>query len=176
MRRTVPALIGYHVATWIVTAAVGLGVGLTLLRNPTVARILGVLGACYVLWLGGRSLVAAWRSRGAGAADAGQAPEAPVRLPGLWAGVWLLLLNPKAYVIISAMFAAFLTPGASSTWDVVWITTIFTVNNLIAFALWAAFGQALSRAVSTNAQRVRLDQVFGLGLVGVGSWLLVGAL
>lgn len=51
-------------------------------------------------------------------------------------------------MISSVMFAAFLTPGRSSTLDIFWVTTIFTLNNGIAFTLWAYFGHALSRCHS----------------------------
>lgn len=176
VRGAVPALIGYHLATWVVTMAIGLSAGLTLLRNPIVSLTLGLLGGAYVLWLGIKSLIASRRSsesHGVGAHPAGGAP--PGSVPGFGSGLWLLVLNPKAFVIIAVMFTAFLHPRTSTTSDIVWISTIFTLNNLVAFALWAGFGQVLSSLVSTSRQRARVDQAFGLGLVGVGVWLLIGA-
>lgn len=50
-RAAVPALAGYHVATLVVTVAIGLGMGATVLRHPAVPTILAALGSVYVLWL-----------------------------------------------------------------------------------------------------------------------------
>jgi threonine/homoserine/homoserine lactone efflux protein len=52
LRAAVPALIGYHAATFIVTVMIGMGAGLLFLSEPRVARTLSVLGAAYVFWLG----------------------------------------------------------------------------------------------------------------------------
>ncbi len=177
VRGAVPALTGYHLATWIVTAAIGLSVGLTLLRDPVVSLTLGVLGGCYVVWLGIKSLMASRRSSENQTADAGPGRETvAAAVPGFWSGLWLLVLNPKAFVIIAVMFTAFLHLDTSTTSDIVWISTIFTLNNLLAFALWAGFGQALAAMVSTQTGRARLDVTFGLGLVAVGCWLFIGAI
>ncbi|MDP3207619.1 MAG: LysE family transporter, partial [Rhodoglobus sp.] len=47
----VPALAGYHVATFVVTVVIGLGLGATILENPVASRILSAVGSLYVLWL-----------------------------------------------------------------------------------------------------------------------------
>ena len=52
LRAAVPALAGYHVATFVVTAAIGLGLGLTVLTEPLLAGVLSAAGSLYVLWLG----------------------------------------------------------------------------------------------------------------------------
>lgn len=176
------------IAGWWGDHAPGHGVGhrsAEVLANQVQAQIhacgaaftLGVLGGCYVLWLGVKSLMTSWRSTRAGGADVQPEHDAQsTRVPGFWSGLWLLILNPKAFVIIAVMFAAFLHPRTSTTSDIVWISTIFTLNNLVAFALWAAFGQVLSAVISTTRQRARLDQAFGYGLIAVGCWLLIGAI
>ncbi|MFT5419976.1 MAG: threonine/homoserine/homoserine lactone efflux protein [Candidatus Endobugula sp.] len=51
----------------------------------------------------------------------------------------LLIFNPKAYVIISAMFAQFLV-ASNSIVIILWVTTIFTLNNMVVFFLWPYLG------------------------------------
>ena len=53
-----------------------------------------------------------------------------------WDGVILLLLNPKAYIIMALMFSQFLsTDGGLQIANVLTISTIFTLNNLVAFSI-----------------------------------------
>jgi len=64
LRATVPASLGYHMATWLVTAAIGFGVVSALAAAPTVFLVLKLAGALYVFRL-------AWRLFHAGATDGG---------------------------------------------------------------------------------------------------------
>lgn len=49
VRAAVPSLVGYHVATLVVTAAIGFGTGVAVLRHPLFAKALSVVGGFYVL-------------------------------------------------------------------------------------------------------------------------------
>ncbi|KHF42256.1 threonine transporter [Saccharomonospora viridis] len=44
-----PSLAGHHVATLVVTAAIGFGTGVAVLRHPLFAKALSVVGSFYVL-------------------------------------------------------------------------------------------------------------------------------
>ncbi|MBP6995532.1 MAG: LysE family transporter [Phycicoccus sp.] len=172
LRGSLAALCGYHVATWLVTLGLGLGAGVALLNEPVALRLLGLLGGGYILWLG----VAGLRSVPAGSTPVGAQPVEgnPSGAAGLMAGALLLLLNPKAYLIIAVMFSEFLSTQEHTPGRVVAITTIFTLNNLVAFALWALAGQALGRwAVRSGHQRL-LDRGFAVGVMAVGAWLIAG--
>ncbi|MEZ5986725.1 MAG: LysE family translocator [Hyphomonas sp.] len=100
VRATLPASAGYHLATWIVTAAIGFGFAATLERFPQLFVAIKWAGSAYVLYL-------AWKLFRAGAIEnMGEARPA-----GFMDGVVLLVLNPKAYVIIALMFTQFLSSG-----------------------------------------------------------------
>ena len=159
-RATVPANAGYHIATWIVTAAIGFGFIAALERFPEIFVGLKVAGSLYVLWL-------AWKMVRAGAlAGGGDATAA-----GFWDGVVLLVLNPKAYVIIALMFTQFLE--GSDIAAVVLITTVFTVNNLVAFSVWALVGDRIAGVFRTPQSARRLNTLFGAILAGVAVWMLL---
>ncbi len=113
---TLPASLGYHLATWIVTAALGFGFATALAQAPLMYSLLKWAGAGYVLWLA----FGIWR---AGAVAQG----AQARPMGARDGAVLLLLNPKAYVIIVLMFSQFLGPMSQAA-GVLWITTVFTLK------------------------------------------------
>lgn len=155
---TWPASAGYHLATWAVTLVIGFGFNAALTAQPGVARAVQLIGAAYVLWLA----AGLWR---AGAIRAG---SGAVPVMGFGGGAVLLLFNPKAYVIIVLMFTQFAeSPGLG----VIGVATVFTFNNMLAFALWAALGARLARLWSRPAQALRLNRVLAAMLGAVALWM-----
>jgi len=160
LRASLPASAGYHLATWVVTAAIGLGLMTTLHTAPGLFQILKLAGAAYVFWIA------------AGFLRAGVAQDLPAARPATFLnGAVLLLLNPKAYVIITLMFTQFLDDAAQTFWPVIAITSIFTLNNLVAFTLWTAAGARLARAFTHRGSARALNVTFGFTLVLVALWM-----
>ena len=157
---TVPATLGYHAATWCVTLAIGLGLGGVIAAAPGMAWAVQLAGAAYVLWLAVRM------ARAGAATDAAQA-----RVLGAGGGALLLVLNPKAYVIIALMFSQFLARPDPVL--VAWIATVFTLNNLVAFTVWTLAGDALARQFRHPAAARRLNRGFAAMLAAVALWMLV---
>lgn len=164
VRATLPASAGYHLATWIVTAAIGFGFAATLERFPQLFVAIKWAGSAYVLYL-------AWKLFRAGAIEnMGEARPA-----GFMDGVVLLVLNPKAYVIIALMFTQFLSSGGEDRLALVLlITTVFTLNNLVAFTAWTAVGDGIARQFQDEAHAHRMNMVLGAILAAVAVWMLVG--
>ena len=120
-------------------------------------------GAVYVLWLA----VKLWR------AGSTKTPQ-EARPASFVDGVMLLLLNPKAYVIIALMFSQFLSPAEPHVLAaVLLITTVFTLNNLLAFSTWTLIGDRLARAFRDDRSAVRLNRGFAAVLAGVAVWMLL---
>jgi len=91
-------------------------------------------------------------------------------------GIVLLVLNPKAYVIISLMFAQF--SGASGLpilTFVLLISAVFTLNNFIAFTTWTFLGEKLARVFRSPSQARVLNLGLGVLLAGVAVWMLIPA-
>lgn len=163
LRATLGASAGYHLATWVVTVAVGSGFLAALDRFPALFAGLKIAGGLYVLWI-------AWRLFQSGAMD----KDSAARPAGLVDGAVLFLLNPKAYVIIALMFTQFLGAGdAGKLGVVVLISTVFTLNNLIAFTIWTWAGDALSRRFRSQGGARRLNAAFSTILAGVALWMLL---
>ena len=163
LRATLPALAGYHLATFAATLAVGMGFLGLMQLSPVLGDLLRYAGAAYVLWLALRV------ARSGGALQ----PEGAGQASAL-DGAILLLLNPKAWLILALMFTQFL-PAAGSTDPrlVLWITTVFTLNNLIAFTLWAVAGDRLLHRLRNPSQMHALNTGFALMLAGVALWMLL---
>ena len=161
LRATLPANAGYHIATWVVTAGIGLGFVAALDMAPRLFAVLKIAGALYVLWLA------------FGLIRAGTLTSAPAPRPASFAdGAVLLILNPKAYVIIALMFTQFLGP-ADPLAVILLITTVFTLNNLLAFLTWTVVGDRLARRFRSPASARILNLTFGAILAGVAIWMLL---
>ena len=160
---SIPVSTGYHVATWIVTVAIGLGFAEILLRMPGVFTVVKYAGSAYVFYL-------AWIFFQAGTSQTDERGDRA----GFRDGVVLLLLNPKAYLIISLMFAQFLAPSTADPFlAVVLIASIFTLNNLVAFTIWTVAGDLLGRLFGDNRSARTINTVFALSLAGVAVWMLM---
>lgn len=156
-----PSNIGYHIATWLVTVVIGLGMITALNDYPNVFLALKMSGAAFVLWL-------AWKLIRAGRYD-GQGEAKPATF---WDGVILLLLNSKAYIIIALMFSQFLsTDGGQQIANVLTISTIFTLNNLVAFSIWAAVRDKIADKFRTDEGAKRLNLIIGMILAAVAVWM-----
>lgn len=166
LRAAVPALAGYHLATFVVTAILGAGIGAAFVSHPAVTKLLAAVGSLYVAWLAWSFIRPAQRS---GCASRGSAVEPRI---GFWAGALVLLLNPKAYYIVAVLFTQFLSPSQSDdVFSVVVITAIFTLNNLIAFIVWAVAGRMLFMMFRGERVGRALDYAFAVLLGGVAVWM-----
>ena len=89
-------------------------------------------------------------------------------------GAILLVLNPKAYVIIALMFTQFLGQSQNG-WlmTIVLITTVFTVNNLIAFSIWTLIGDKIAGYFRPPESAQKLNMMFGVTLAGVAVWMFL---
>lgn len=164
MRATMPANLGYHLATWIVTAAIGFGALAAFTTHPGAFQALKLLGSVYVLWL-------AWTLFNSGSHD-GAAEAMPA---GFSTGVLLLLFNPKAYLIIALMFTQFVADAEGTEWSLVLIiTTVFTLNNLLAFLAWTAAGDHMARQFREEHSAKWINRVFGTVLAAVAMWMAFG--
>lgn len=163
LRASVPATTGYHLATFVVTAAVGLGFSGIARLSPVLFDALRYAGAAYVLWL-------ALGFLRAGAIMAKVEAKAATALDG----AVLLVLNPKAYVIIALMFSQFLPASdGSAPARVLWITTVFTLNNLVAFTLWTLAGDMMLRQFRSASGARKMNLGFAVMLAAVALWMLL---
>ena len=163
LRSTISATTGYHTATWLVTVAIGLGFAAVIHKYPGIFSTIKVLGSLYVLWL-------AWKLLRSGILRSQQEPKSA----NFWDGVVLLVLNPKAYFIIAAMFAQFL--GMDSGDQIVlvlWISTIFTLNNFVAFTSWTIVGDRLANIFRNESNAKILNLGFGSLLAVVAVWMFL---
>lgn len=164
-RTTLPALVGYHVATLLVTFVVGMGFELGTGDNLVLTRAFGSVGALYVLYL-------AWKLA---TSKIGDAPNV-ANIARFRDGFVLLVLNPKAYVIIALLFTQFppsrLLPEMPVLAALI-IAGAFTLHNLFAFIVWIFASDKIGSGFRAKENMRRMNFVFGGMLALVAVWLLV---
>lgn len=162
LRACTPALAGYHLATLIVSFAIGLGYATAVAGAPWIGQALRFAGSAYVLWLA------------VGLMRAGPLDSAVSARPaGFGSGALLLLLNPKGYVIMVLMMTQF--AAAASPTRIAVIAVLFTLNNLVAFLVWALIGDRLARRFRSPGQARGLNMALGAALGLVALWMLLRA-
>ncbi|MGC1428460.1 MAG: LysE family translocator [Albidovulum sp.] len=159
--QTLMANLGYHAATFTVTSLIGLGFAGVMVGAPNGFAGLRIIGSLYLFWL-------AYRLARAGASEGREAQTA-----GFLDGAILLVLNPKAYVIIALMFSQFLPSGPVDPARILLITSAFTANNCVAFSLYAVVGDRLAAGLRHSAKAQRLNLAFGSLLALTAVWMLV---
>lgn len=138
------------------------GLALLLQANPVFPRLIAVLGAAYLAWLG----LSLMRASGASvyAADA--------LLRSFWAVAWLQLVNPKAWVLITTLAAT----AAARLADLLLLAIIFVSISCASLALWAVAGLKVARWLSKPAPRLWFDRVMGLLLILSAAALILDSL
>ncbi len=162
-RSTIVANIGYHCANWVTAVLLGLGVSEILNQNPTILSFIRGIGGLYVLWI-------AWkifRSDGAYIAEV-------KRTATFFDGILIFFLNPKAYISLSLAFSLFVESfGFPSLPSVLILSTVFVINNMLAFHLWALLGQNIASRLSNRQFANATNTVFAILLVAVAFWIVL---
>jgi threonine/homoserine/homoserine lactone efflux protein len=153
---------------WVAAATLGLS---ALLQASEVGYdVLKVAGACYLIWIGVRSLLSIRRTA-AEVAEAGDGPMAPARVlggSGFAAGFLTDVLNPKVGVFFVSFLPGFVPDGHSVGWTTLAFGAIFSALTAVYFLGLIAVSGTVATWMRTPHIRRRLDALTGLVLVGFG--------
>ena len=160
---------------WGVAAATGVSVLLT--ASHTAYLALRVVGAAYLVWMGGRMLLDALRRRTPEAAEAEAAlalaqaqPGRPRRaIPRAWSrGLTTNLLNPKIGVFYVAMLPQFIPAGAPHLLMGAALALVHDAEGMIWFTGIILTAHTARRLFAGGRVKRALDAVTGSVLVGFG--------
>jgi RhtB (resistance to homoserine/threonine) family protein len=144
-----------------------LGVSAILLYSATAFTLLKIAGACYLVWLGIKSLLAAARG-GAGAPEPGGSAAGVAGSVSFREGLLTNLLNPKVIVFYLALVPQFIGPDDPVMLKYVLLTSIHYLQGI----LWlggVALLVARSRVMFLRpAWRRWIDAACGTILVALG--------
>ena len=134
--RSLKYMIGLNAGMVLVMGVTASGVTGLLLAVPGAAPVLASLAAAYMVYLAYRIATAPPLAE-----DAGDA-----RQPALAAGVFLSLVNPKAYAAMAALFSGFVLIGGRPEVDAAVKILILLAVIIVVNVTWLFVGSALTLA------------------------------
>jgi len=158
--RTLPFVSGATVGFTALLLILGLGAAELLETAPDLMRVIGVLGAGFILYMAVKLITAG------GALSASNGKK-----PGFVDGVLMQWLNPKAWIACVSGIAAFTTQN-----DFASLALFCTLYFFICYAgvgIWAVIGRQAQFLVQSEARLKWFNRVMGTALAGVGVYLLV---
>lgn len=154
-------------AVWTVATAIGLA-GLILAFEPAFVTM-KLLGGAFLVFLGARSLLSAWRGEPdfRGVDPVGSSP-ARGGVSALWQGLLNDLANPKMAAFFISTLPQFADDDGSAFATMVALGMVFSLLTLGWLALYCVAIERFRRALSRTKVRRAMDAVAGMILVGFG--------
>ncbi|MEW2580197.1 LysE family translocator [Streptomyces syringium] len=175
-RRAWGVVLGIQTGILVWGALTSLGVTALLTASQVAYEILRWAGAVYLLWMGARMLIDAWRRgiRADGADEAHDLQDAGTLYEGWRLGALTNLLNPKVGVFYVAVLPQFIPAGAPHFTTGLLLTCVHILLGLLWSMALIAFAQALRGWLQRPAARRALDRVTGTVIAGFGLKLALG--
>jgi threonine/homoserine/homoserine lactone efflux protein len=140
---------GMNAATLVWIAAAALGLGALVNAYPAAFRVVAILGALYVAWLGVKSLWSAWKGTAQLKTARGSAAETAFR-----DGFAVQFANPKVIVFFTAVLPPFVDPARPIVPQLMLLGAAVIVCDVIAMAGYGLAGGALAKTLTEpRAQR-----------------------
>lgn len=154
-RRGLGFLAGLVIGMVFVMGIIATGVMGVMLALPGAAPVLTIMGATYIIYLAYRIATAPPLTEA----------ENQHRQPSLFGGVFLNLVNPKAYAVMAALFSGFvLVDGAlylDAALKFIILLTILSLSN----TAWLFIGAALTRFARDQGISRAINVTFAILLV-----------
>ncbi len=148
---------GLCLGTNLVAGMVVAGYAALLLATPYIRTVLMALSFGYLFWL---ALKIAFAGRKLAFIQAD-------RPPGLVGGVTLQIINPKAYVVNTALFTGFAFANSSLLAETAWKFLILNAIWIVIHLLWLYAGISLNRFNLSERAQFAINSGMALAMVGV---------
>ena len=148
---------GLCLGTNLVAGMVVAGYAALLLATPYIRTALMALSFGYLFWL---ALKIAFAGRKLAFIQAD-------RPPGLVGGVTLQIINPKAYVVNTALFTGFAFANSSLLAETAWKFLILNAIWIVIHLLWLYAGITLNRFNLSERAQFAINSGMALAMVGV---------
>ena len=160
--------IGFVIGEVIWGGAAIFGIAALVSQYPWIATILRTGGGLYLLYLAVRSLLAACRQAEPVQTDE---PSAAPHAGGVWRGLGLMMLNPKAGVFWVSLTGLFITPESPVAMGLVAVAGAALMSLLWHGALALAFTTSMAASMYRRMRRP-FEAVLGVVLTGLGLRLI----
>lgn len=155
-------------------AAAALGATAVLAASATAYRVMTLLGAAYLVWMGARMLLASWRTA-PGHDPAAPPPAPPSAARGFATGLATNLLNPKVGVFYLATIPQFSVPGVLPLVMGLLLASVHCLIGSVWLGGLVLGSSALGARLTTTAFARWVDRVTGGVLVLFGARVALSA-
>ena len=155
--------VGY-IGWWLLA---GLGLGTLALAYPLGFRVLTVIGALYLAWLGVMSIRDAGQHAKLDASSAGRSGNA------FRDGVLVALSNPKSLIYIVALLPPFVDARQPVGLQLIVLAVMAMVIDVVVGAVYIAAGSRLAAAMARPATRKRFDLAVGTLFIAIAAGILI---
>ncbi|NIL99012.1 MAG: LysE family transporter [Planctomycetales bacterium] len=162
-------VIGLFIGTNLVALAVISGLAVLLLGVPVIRTVLLVVSAGYLIYLAARIALA-------GSNIAFIEAKHP---PGIAAGVFLQIINPKAYAVNTTLFTGFAFLPQSFAAETVWKLIIIAAIWIPIHLVWLYAGHALERLNLGARHQFHINILMAISMlvvVGLALWSNFGGM
>lgn len=149
-RRTIPHILGIAGGLIALQALTAAGLGVLFKQFPQLQLMLKILGAAYILFLG-------WKIATISPQENSNAKGKPFTF---FEAALFQFLNPKALVMAFSAMTTFTISGQDYLSSAIRVITVFFLVCIPSVSLWAGFGVAVGRLLSSP----RRFRAFNLGL------------
>lgn len=174
-RPAIAVSLGLFSGLFVHTAAVALGVAALVAASPVLFKVIKILGALYLVFLGISAL------RAAPAPAAGTQPEntqEPFAFGKFYRrGIIMNLLNPKVIIFFLSFLPGFVPAGSQHIgWQLVELGLGFALVSLVVFGLISVFGGWLNKHFHIARYSASRPFVWITALLfwGIAGWILLG--
>ncbi|AVW91771.1 LysE family translocator [Celeribacter baekdonensis] len=161
---------GFVTAFYLHGALSILGISVILVHSALAFSIVKLLGAAYLIWLGAKALIAAYRGKIPDAEPSCGTPKKHL-LNAYLEGLLTNVLNPKVSMFYLAAFPQFIPQDAGTAGSAFLLVFLHSMINLIWFGGMVMLFAKLSRVARGARVQRWLKGVTGVVLIGFGARL-----
>ena len=163
-RAAVATALGANAGLLVWAIAAALGIAAVLHASGTAFTILKLAGAAYLVWLGARALLDAWRGADLPQADAPQGRRASPFRQGLLSNVF----NPKIALVYTTLIPQFVERGGSEIAQTFLLAGVFIAMGLVWLISYALVVAQVGAFLRRSSVRRLVNAVAGIILTGLG--------
>lgn len=152
--------IGATIINCLILTLMGCGMSAIYTKYRSIFRILEILGAFYIIYLGIKIIK-----------TKPKVDQEDTKTLGFKQAVILQLLNVKIYPIVMMMFSQFLNGSGVPILKILQLSMLLVLTSIFSYVIWAWLGVTMSRSQSPVAQGIQRYS-FGILLALTGVWLV----
>lgn len=159
---------GFVVAFFVHGTFAIFGLSVLLMQSAVLFSLVKFAGAAYLIWIGVKALMDAWRGKAAAVANVKPARNRRTLIKAFREGFLTNMLNPKVAMFYVAAFPQFIAPGTTSVAAAYTLVVVHAMINVTWFSPIVFLFDRLSRAARSGSFQRWIKGLTGAVFIGFG--------